>query len=178
MRRKIKNIILGVSSSVACFKAPSLAGIFVKKELAVKTVLTPAAARLISPVLFNAVTADEVFVEMFVPDRPMYPNHISLSKWADLFVIAPATANTIGKLASGICDNLLTTLAVSRRVPLYIAPAMESAMWKNSAVARNVDLLKKEGIKFIGPERGRLASGSSGIGRMSEPEEIARRLPL
>ena len=90
MRRKNKNILLGVTSSAACFKAPSLAGLFVKKGLTVKTVLTPAAAQLISPVLFNAVTGDEVFTEMIVADRPLSPNHISLSEWADLFEIGRA----------------------------------------------------------------------------------------
>ncbi|PIU18997.1 MAG: hypothetical protein COT16_00435 [Elusimicrobia bacterium CG08_land_8_20_14_0_20_44_26] len=173
-----KNILLGVTSSVACYKALTLASLFVKKGLTVKTVMTPNAALLLSPVLFNAVTADEVLADGLSRQKPFETGHIALSEWADLFIIAPATANTISKIASGICDNLLTTLVVSRRAPLYLAPAMESAMWNNSVIKENCEKLKKIGVKFIGPARGRLASGKVGIGRMTEPVDIVKELKL
>ncbi|MCD6311158.1 MAG: hypothetical protein J7M11_01730 [Elusimicrobia bacterium] len=175
---KTKNILLGVCASAACGKALALASTLVKKGHAVKTVLSPSAAKLISPQLFGALTKNETFSEQFRADGVFREGHISLSAWADIYLIAPATANTIGKLASGICDNLLLTLAVSRRAPLFIAPAMESAMWKNSFVRENVAKLKNDGVKFIGPVSGRLASGSIGQGRMSEPEDIIKKLPL
>lgn len=177
-RSKSKNILLGVCSSAACFKALSLASALAQKGHAVKTVLSPSAAKLISPQLFGAITKNEAFSEQFNPSFVSGEGHIALSDWADFYVIAPATANTIGKLASGICDNLLLTLAFSRRGELFIAPAMESRMWGNSFVLENVSKLKKTGVKFIGPVRGRLASGSTGQGRMSEAEEIIRKLPL
>ncbi|MBA3053297.1 MAG: flavoprotein [Candidatus Omnitrophota bacterium] len=177
-RTKSKNILLGVCSSAACFKALTLASALVKKGHAVKTVLSPSAAKLISPQLFGAVTKNEAFSEQFNPSLVSGDGHISLSDWADFYVIAPATANTIGKLASGICDNLLLTLAVSRRGALFIAPAMESRMWQNGFVGENVSKLKKSGVKFIGPVTGRLASGSTGPGRMSEAEDIIKKLPL
>ncbi|MBU3955497.1 hypothetical protein KJ633_03470 [bacterium] len=176
--KKSKNILLGVSSSAACGKALTLASALVKKGHAVKTVLTPSAARLISPQLFSALTKNDAFSEQFSADGVFREGHIALSEWADIYLIAPATANTIGKLAAGICDNLLLTLAVSRRAPLFIAPAMESMMWKNRNVRENVSRLKKGGIKIIGPVSGRLASGSSGPGRMSEPEDIIKKLAL
>ena len=177
-RTKSKNILLGVCSSAACFKALSLASALVKKGHEVKTVLSPSAAKLISPQLFSAVTKNEAFSEQFGESFAFSDGHISLSDWADLYVIAPATANTIGKLAAGICDNLLLTLAVSRRVKLFIAPAMESVMWKNGFVRENVAKLKSSGVRFIGPVNGRLASGSTGQGRMSEAEDIIKKLPL
>ncbi len=175
---KTKNILLGVSSSAACGKALALASALAQKGHAVKTVLSPSAAKLISPQLFSALTKNEAFSEQFSADGVFREGHISLSAWADIYLIAPATANTIGKLALGICDNLLLTLAVSRRAPLFIAPAMESAMWKNAFVRENVIRLKKEGVEFIGPVSGRLASGSTGPGRMSEPGDIIKKLPL
>jgi len=177
-KRKTKNILLGVCSSAACGKALAIASALVKGGHAVKTVLSPSAAKLISPQLFGALTKNEAFSKQFYSTGVFREGHISLSDWADIYLIAPATANTIGKLASGICDNLLLTLAVSRRAPLFMAPAMESMMWKNAFVRENVGKLKKDGVKFIGPVSGRLASGSIGQGRMSEPEDIIKKLPL
>lgn len=175
---KNKNIILGVSASAACGKALTLASALVKKGHAVKTVLSPSAAKLISPQLFGSLTKNEAFSKQFYGTGACREGHVSLSAWADIFLIAPATADTIGKIASGICDNLLLTLAVSRRAPLFMAPAMESMMWKNVFVRENVAKLKKSGVKFIGPCSGRLASGSEGLGRMSEPEDIIKSLSL
>jgi len=173
-RSKSFSVLLGVTSSIACYKAAVLASIFTKEKCRVKTVLTPAAAKFISPVLFRGLTGNAAFVEQLSPASA--ENHIALSDWADVFIIAPATANTVSKIAAGICDNLLTTLVVSRRCPLFVAPAMESAMWKNGIIQKNIVTLKKQGIKIIGPDSGRLASGTLGIGRMSEPEKIARKV--
>jgi len=173
-RSKNSSVILGVTSSIACYKAASIASILTKKKCAVKTVLTPSAAKFISPVLFRGLTGQDVFVDQFSSRHA--ENHIALSDWADVFIIAPATANTISKIALGICDNLLTTLVVSRRAPLFVAPAMESAMWKNKIIKQNVLSLKKQGIKIIGPAVGRLASGKTGEGRMAEPDEIVSRV--
>lgn len=173
-KRKPFSVILGVTSSIACYKAAVIASIFTKEKCMVKTVLTPEAAKFISPVLFRGLTGQEAFVEQLSPGSA--ENHIALSDWADVFIIAPATANTISKIAAGICDNLLTTLVVSRRCPLLVAPAMETAMWENGIIKKNILTLKKQGIKIIGPDAGRLASGGTGAGRMSEPEEIVSRV--
>lgn len=177
-KKKTKNILLGVCSSAACGKALTVASALVKDGHAVKTVLSPSAAKLISPQLFGALTKNEAFSRQFYSNGVFREGHISLAVWADIYLIAPATANTIGKLASGICDNLLLTLAIARRAPLFMAPAMESGMWKNAFVRENVLKLKKAGVKFIGPVSGRLASGSTGPGRMSEPEDIIKKLSL
>ncbi|MFH1353398.1 MAG: flavoprotein [bacterium] len=173
-KRKPFSVILGVTSSIACYKAAVIASIFTKEKCMVKTVLTPEASKFISPVLFRGLTGNAAFVEQLSPGDA--ENHIALSDWADVFVIAPATANTISKIAAGICDNLLTTLVVSRRCPLFVAPAMETAMWENGIIKKNILILKKQGIKIIGPDAGRLASGGTGVGRMSEPEEIVSRV--
>lgn len=194
-RSKPRKVILGVTSSIACYKAANIASILTKKKCLVKTVLTPAAAKFISPVIFRGLTGQEVFVypvtEFFCNGIDLETsrsygvnqlssdhaeNHIALSDWADVFVIAPATANTISKIALGICDNLLTTLVVSRRALLFVVPAMESAMWKNKIIKKNILTLKKQGIKIIGPAVGRLASGKTGEGRMAEPDEIVSRV--
>ncbi|MCD6413016.1 MAG: hypothetical protein J7L54_02575 [Elusimicrobia bacterium] len=172
-----KNVLLGVTSSVACYKALSIASALRQRGHRVKTVLTPNAAKLISPALFNAVTKDEVFAESFA-EGCFSPDHIALSRWADIFLIAPATANTLGKIASGVCDNLLTTLVVSRKCPLFVAPAMETGMWRNKIVRKNAEILKRLSIKIIPPAAGYLASGSSGTGRMEEPEKIIEKIGL
>jgi len=171
-----KRILLGVTSSVACYKSLEIASRLVKKGRSVKTVLSPNASKLVSPVLFEAITKDEVFTEQFDEKKIWKEDHISLSRWADIFLIAPATANTINKIACGICDNLLTTLVLARKCPLFIAPAMEETMWKNKITQENISKIKKLGIKILGPERGFLASRKEGIGRMMEPQKIVERI--
>jgi len=174
--QKNKRILLGVTSSVACYKSLEIASRLVKKGCSVKAVLSPNASKLISPILFEAITKDEVFTEQFDERKVWKDDHISLSCWADVFLIAPATANTISKIACGICDNLLTTLVLARKCPLFIAPAMEETMWKNRIIQENISKIKKMGIKILGPERGFLASRKEGIGRMMKPQKIVEKI--
>ncbi len=170
-----KNVLLGVTAGAAVYKSCSLIRLFVKEGVRVKTVMTPNSVKLISPVLFESLSQDKVYTDMFSPDREYSLKHISLSKWADTVLIAPASANTMGKLANGICDNLLTTLilALPDRVPVFIAPAMNTNMWTSPLVRANVDKLSGlPNYKVILPEKGVLASGDEGEGVLASIEKI------
>lgn len=170
---KNKKILVGISAGISIYKTCLLVRLFMKQEAQVKVVMTEAAAKLISPVVFRSLTQSPVYVSMFDPEQGL--EHINLAKWADVFVLAPATANTIGKLAQGLADNLLTTiiLALPEKTPLIIAPAMNENMWKNVFVKENVAKLKKrKNCLIAGPKTGILADGTEGEGRMVEPEEI------
>jgi phosphopantothenoylcysteine decarboxylase/phosphopantothenate--cysteine ligase len=172
-----KRIILGVTGGVAAYKAAFLASRLTQAGAMVDVVMTEAATRFVAPLTFEAVTRRSAYTDMFDlktepdSDEVQIP-HISLAKPADLLVIAPATGNTLAKLAGGLADNLLTAIALAAPAPLLIAPAMESDMWANPATQANVATLKERGASFVGPAAGHLASGAEGLGRMSEPEEI------
>ena len=167
------NILLGVSAGVAAYKAADLASKLTAAGAQVNTVMSENACRLIGPKTFEAITRGAVFTSLWETGREYKIEHINLADWADIIVVAPATANIIGKIANGICDDLLsTTLCASWQKPTLLAPAMNDNMWNNPAVQRNVKILKDMGIKLIGPEQGRLACGSEAIGRMSEPQDI------
>ncbi len=172
-----KKIILGVTSSVAIYKALDLLRRLTERGFFVKVVLSPSAVSLISPVLFSSVGAEGVFWQLFSERRD--DTHIPLTLWADLLLVAPVTANTLNKFASGIADNLLTTLFLSfYPKPIILAPAMHSQMWENPVVQNNVRELKKRGIKFVGPVKGRLANGKVGIGKMADVQEIIKELEV
>lgn len=174
-----KNILLGVTAGAAVYKSCSLVRMFVKAGFKVKTVMTPNSVKLISPVLFESLSQDKAYTDMFSPDREYSLKHISLSKWADTVLIAPASANTIGKLANGICDNLLTTLilALPDSVPVFIAPAMNTNMWKSPLVRVNIDKLSSlPNYKVILPEKGMLASGDEGEGALASLENIFKEV--
>jgi len=167
------DVLLGVSGGVAAYKAVDLASKLTAIGARVKTVMTENACRLVGPKSFEAVTDSAVFTSLWDGSGEYRIKHINLVDWADIVVVAPATANIIGKIANGICDDLLSTiLCVCWAKPALLAAAMNSNMWNNPAVQRNVTVVKEMGFELIGPEEGRLASGAEGIGRMSEPEDI------
>jgi phosphopantothenoylcysteine decarboxylase/phosphopantothenate--cysteine ligase len=169
---KKKKIILGVTGSIAAYKAAEIASLLTKKNYQVITILTANATKLISPQIFSTLTRNAVITDLFHPPADFDPAHIAVAEGASLFLIAPATANIIAKLACGIADDALSTTAISVTCPRLIAPAMHQVMYENRVVQENIAKLKKLGYHFVGPVRGRLATGAVGIGRMSEPQDI------
>jgi phosphopantothenoylcysteine decarboxylase/phosphopantothenate--cysteine ligase len=168
-----RHILLGVSGGVAAYKAVDLASRLISAGAQVKTVMTRAACRFVGPKSFEAVTQSPVFTTMWSTSEAFKISHIALADWADIVVVAPATANVIAKTALGICDDLLsTTLCTCWARPMLFAPAMNTRMWENPAVQANVETLKNRGVQWIGPASGRLACGTEGVGRMSEPQDI------
>lgn len=174
-----KRIVLGVTGGIAAYKAADLASRLVKAGAIVDVLMTEAATHFVSPLTFQALTQRPVPLDMFALLRDTDITHVSLGQAADLMIIAPATANTLAKLAHGLADNLLTTTALACRAPILVAPAMETGMWLHPSTQENMKRLQERGIFVIGPAEGRLASGGSGVGRMAEPAEIldeARRI--
>ena len=168
---KDKRIVLGVTGGIAAYKSCVLTRELIRAGAKVRAVMTENAQKFICPLTLETLSGYRVAVDSF--DRPWEIEHISLAKYAELLIIAPATANIIAKLAHGIADDLLSTTALAMTCPVLIAPAMNSAMWKNPATQENVKLLKQRGIRFVGPGSGFLACGDEDEGRMSEPEDIA-----
>jgi phosphopantothenoylcysteine decarboxylase/phosphopantothenate--cysteine ligase len=170
---KARSIVLGVTGGIAAYKAAALCSLFVKAGALVDVILTSAAARFITPLTFQALTHRPVITDMFSLLAETEIGHVTLGKRANLLVIAPATANTIAKLACGMADNMLTTTALAARCPILIAPAMESHMWENPLTQQNLERLQSLlDVTCAGPAEGYLASGASGVGRMLEPQEI------
>lgn len=165
-----KKIVLGVSGGIAAYKACDLVSKLKKQGAQVRVVLTAHACQFVPPLTFETLSGNQAYSDAF--DRKYEIGHVSLAKWADLMIVAPATANCMGKLASGIADDLLSTTMIAMRGPILMAPAMNAGMWKNPAVQENLATLQRRGVKFIGPERGFLACGDADIGRMSEPSAI------
>jgi phosphopantothenoylcysteine decarboxylase/phosphopantothenate--cysteine ligase len=173
MNVKGKSIVLGVTGGIAAYKAAALCSLLVKEGAEVDVILTDAAGEFVTPLTFQALTHRPVVTEMFSLLAETEIGHVSLARRADLLVIAPATANTIAKLAAGLADNMLTTTVLATEAPILLAPAMESHMWSNPLTQANIDRLRElRDVIVIGPGEGRLASGASGPGRMAEPEEI------
>lgn len=164
--------VLGVTGGIAAAKASLLASMLTKSGFDVHVVMTRAACEFVAPLTFRTLTANPVSVDMFAEPDQWNVKHVSLAEAADLFVVAPATANFLGKVASGIADDLLTTTIMATRAPVVIAPAMNTRMYTNPVVQRNIEVLSALGYKFIGPESGRLACGDVGPGRMAEPARI------
>ncbi len=171
---KDKHIVLGVTGGIAAYKACDLTSRLVKRGAQVRAVLTEHATRFVPPMTFTAISGNPACVDTFAPRMEL--EHISLAKWADAFVIAPATANCLAKLAGGIADDLLTTTALASRAPLLIAPAMNANMWRHPATQANLKVLLDRGAKTVGPGVGHLACGDDDVGRMAEPEEIVEAL--
>ncbi|MBC8218821.1 MAG: phosphopantothenoylcysteine decarboxylase [Planctomycetes bacterium] len=166
-------VLLGVSGGIAAYKVVDLASKLTALGAAVKTVMTEHACQFVGAKSFEAVTCSAVFTSMWSSPEDHQSTHIALVDWADIVVAAPATANIIGKAANGICDDLLSTmLCAASHKPILLAPAMNSNMWANPAVQRNVLTLKEAGTQLIGPVEGRLANGAVGMGRMAEPRDI------
>jgi phosphopantothenoylcysteine synthetase/decarboxylase len=171
------NILLGVTGGIAAYKAVDLAGKLTTAGAQVKTIMTEDACRLVGQKSFEAVTQSTVFTSLWAGAEEYQISHILLVDWADVVVVAPATANILGKIAHGICDDMLSTTLCAcwplvESAAVLLAPAMNTNMWTNPAVQHNVKTLHERGFQFIGPVKGRLASGTEGIGRMSEPQEI------
>lgn len=169
---KGKRIVLGVTGGIAAYKVVELASRLVKAGAIVHVVMTEAATRFVTPLTFQAITHNPVLIDMFQPPENMPLPHITLAGQTDVLVIAPATANTIAKLAHGLADNLLTAVALATSAPTIIAPAMDEGMYENPATRENLEILKKRGFEIVGPAWGRLASGKEGWGRMVEVDEL------
>jgi phosphopantothenoylcysteine decarboxylase/phosphopantothenate--cysteine ligase len=168
-----KRILLGVSGGIAAYKAAELARILRREGADVRVVMTRAAAEFVTELTFEALTGNPVALEMFARRTESAHEHVELGRWADVFVVAPATADVIAKLALGLADDLLSTTALACGAPLAVAPAMNSSMWKHPAVQANVETLTERGAVIVGPAEGDLSCGEKGVGRMSEPGEIA-----
>lgn len=169
---KGKHIILGVTGSIAAYKAATLTRLLVKEGANVKVVMTPLAKEFITPLTMATLSKSPIMVDFYNPENGDWNSHVDLGLWADLYLIAPASANTIGKMAGGIADNLLLTTYLSAKCPVMVAPAMDLDMYKHPVTQRNLKVLQSFGNIIIEPESGELASGLIGKGRMEEPERI------
>lgn len=167
-----KNILLGVCGSIAAYKSASLVRLLVKAGANVKVVLTHDAVSFITPLTLATLSKNPVEVNYFDEVTGQWANHVELGLWADMVIIAPASANTLSKCANGICNNLLTAVYLSAKCPVYFAPAMDLDMWKHGSTKENLEKLRAFGNTIITPGTGELASGLFGEGRMAEPEEI------
>jgi phosphopantothenoylcysteine decarboxylase/phosphopantothenate--cysteine ligase len=169
---KDKNIVLGVCGSIAAYKIASLIRLLIKEEASVQVIMTPESTQFITPLTLSTLSKKPVLVDYYDPKTGEWNNHVHLGLHADLILIAPATANTIAKLANGFCDNLLAATYLSAKCPVYLTPAMDLDMWKHPATQHNLSLLTSYGNIIIPPGNGELASGLVGEGRLAEPEEI------
>jgi phosphopantothenoylcysteine decarboxylase / phosphopantothenate---cysteine ligase len=172
MPLKDRNVVLGVSGSIAAFKAADLASKLVQAGATVDVVLTEAVQQFITPFTFRSLTGRPVYTNMFEPASQAGEEHVALSRRAELVIVAPATATTLARFAYGLADDMLSLTVLATRAPILVAPAMDSQMWEAAATQANVATLRERGFTFVGPESGRLASGHIGAGRMSEPEKI------
>ena len=173
-----KNILLGVSGSIAAYKAVDLASKLAQAGARVQVILTQSAVQFVSPLTFQSVTAQRAFVDADLWGRAGHIRHIGLARAAQLLVIAPATANTIAKLAHGLADNLLSITTLAAECPLLVAPAMDGGMYAHPSTQENLARLRRRGVTIIGPAEGHLASGLTGLGRMVEPQEILGHIRL
>ena len=171
---KDAKIVLGVTGGIAAYKACDLVSRLGKRGARVRVVLTEHACKFVSPMTFETLSGNPVCVDTFAPHSEL--EHIALAKWADAFVIAPATANCLAKLANGIADDLLSTTALAMTAPLLIAPAMNANMWRHPATQANLSTLMKRGARTVGPGTGHLACGDDDVGRMAEPAQIVEAL--
>ena len=169
---KNKKILLGISGGIAVYKIAYLTRLFIKNGAEVKVIMTPTAKEFVAPLTFATLSKNSVYTDFFNPENGDWNSHVDLGLWADVFVIAPATANTIAKMANGIADNLLLTTYLSVKALVFIAPAMDLDMYKHQTTTKNIKTLKNNGVNIITAKSGELASGLHGEGRMEEPENI------
>jgi phosphopantothenoylcysteine decarboxylase/phosphopantothenate--cysteine ligase len=179
-------VLLGVSGGIAAYKAAELVRLLVRDAASgdpggvtetgcdVRVVMTAAATEFVTPLTFESLTGNPVSREMFATRSAPAHQHIELARWAQVLVVAPATANILAKIALGLADDLLSTTALACECPVVVAPAMNASMWRHSAVEANYANLRMRGVIFVGPAKGDLACGETGPGRLSEPAEIAR----
>ncbi len=171
-----KKILIGITGGIAAYKIPQLVRILKKEGAEVQVVLTESAKSFVTPQTLSVLSERPALSQFFKSDQGEWNNHVHLGLWADLIIIAPAGANTIAKLAHGICDNLLMSVILSARCPVFVAPAMDLDMWTHPSTQANIQTLADRGVTLIDPEEGSLASGLEGKGRMAEPENIAQTL--
>jgi phosphopantothenoylcysteine decarboxylase/phosphopantothenate--cysteine ligase len=167
-----KNIILGVCGSIAAYKAATLVRLLIKAGANVKVILTANASAFITPLTLATLSKNPVYTKYYEEETGVWSNHVELALWADYLIIAPASANTLSKMANGICDNLLSAVYLSAKCQVMYAPAMDLDMWKHESTKANISKLQRFGDLMIAPNSGELASGLVGEGRMAEPEEI------
>lgn len=167
-----KNILLGVCGSIASYKSATLTRLFIKAGANVRIIMTSEAANFITPLTLATLSKNPVLINYFDPESGVWNNHVELGLWADLMIVAPASANTLAKFSNGLCDNLLSAIYLSAKCPVFFAPAMDLDMWKHPATRKNIESLISYGNIIIDPAYGELASGLIGEGRMAEPEEI------
>lgn len=169
----MKNIILGITGSIAAYKGAEIAHRLFKEGCHTDVIMTNGATKFVTPLTFRTLTQNRVYTDVFQDDFPQEVKHISLAQKADLVVIAPATANIIGKIANGIGDDMLsTTVLAVRKKPVLIAPAMNTNMWENPIVQENIKKLKRYGYRFIAPKEAMLACGTAGMGALAEVDTI------
>ena len=169
---KGKHILLGVTGSIAAYKAALLVRLLVKEGAEVKVIMTEMAKQFITPLTMATLSKNPILVEFYNPENGDWNSHVSLGLWADMYLIAPATANTLSKMSTGVADNLLLTTYLSARCPVVVAPAMDLDMYRHAATQLSLSTLKERGVWVSEPESGELASGLEGKGRMAEPAEI------
>jgi phosphopantothenoylcysteine decarboxylase / phosphopantothenate---cysteine ligase len=173
---KEKNILLGITGGIAAYKAAYLTRLFIKEGANVKIVMTPMAKQFVTPLTLATLSKNPILVDFYNPENGDWNSHVDLGIWADMMVIAPATANTIGKMVNGVADNLLVTSYLSARCPVFIAPAMDLDMYAHPSTQKNIETLRSYGTHIIEAGTGELASGLSGKGRMAEPEDILQTI--
>ncbi len=171
-----KKILLGVTGGIAAYKAAYLIRLFIKAKAEVRVIMTPSAGEFISALTLSTLSKNPVFSEFINENKGEWNNHVELGLWADIFIIAPATANTIAKMANGISDNILLATYLSARCPVLVAPAMDLDMFKHASTVTNINLLREHGVGIIDVAYGELASGLTGSGRMTEPEDIFEKV--
>ncbi len=175
---KNKQILIGISGGIAAYKMAELVRILIKKGAQVRVCMTRSATEFITPLTFQALTGKPVHTDLLSTEAEAAMGHIELARWADLILIAPATANFIAKLAHGHADDLLSTLCLASEAPIHIAPAMNRVMWTNTATQTNYQILKQRGFKCHDPEKGEQACGETGAGRLIEPQTLADLISL
>ncbi len=171
---KGKKILIGITGSIAAYKSILLIRLLIKAGAEVKVVMTPSAKDFVSPLVLSTLSKNEVIVDL--TNEHVWANHVMLGRWADVMLIAPLSCNTLAKMANGFCDNLLSAVYLSATCPVAVAPAMDEDMWHHPSTNRNLELIKSYGNKIIAVEKGELASGLFGDGRMAEPETILNYL--
>ena len=165
-----KKILIGITGSIAAYKSILLVRLLIKSGAEVKVIMTPAAKEFVSPLVLSTLSKNNVIIDL--SEAHEWSNHVMLGRWADVFLIGPLSCNTLAKMANGLCDNLLLAVYLSATCPVAVAPAMDEDMWHHPATQKNILLLKDYGNKIISVEKGELASGLFGDGRMAEPEDI------
>lgn len=171
-----KKILLGLTASIAAYKTATIVRLLVREGAEVQVVMTPMAKEFITPVTLSALSGKPVHIDFFSGQNGQWDSHVDLGIWADLFLIAPVTASTLGKMANGIADNLLLTTYLSCKSPVILAPAMDLDMYQHPSTIRNIQILQSYGNQIIEPGTGELASGLYGKGRMEEPEMILEKV--